>query len=194
MPRIRLPKDWEYKATRALNNLKKPGVAAACLWCGHRYRRDKYNPETETAHLLQCPEYPQEAKRKMLERKRTKPRPAPQVGIFYFVQKKLSIDTTPLAEAGRFGDFAIHERDHYQYWAQLLSSDAVPDAEYEKYPRGRVAYNTKTDKFTLLADQCILRKKRLVKTILSRMNLPARDTEVDKDSHYRCFHCLGRGR
>ncbi len=39
-------------------------------------------------------------------------RPAPKVGIVYLVGDKLWIDSTPLTEAGRFGDFAIHERDH----------------------------------------------------------------------------------
>ncbi len=121
-------------------------------------------------------------------------RPAPRVGIFYLVQKKLSIDATPLAEAERFCDFAIHERDHYQYWAQLVSSGVVPVAEYEKYPRGRVAYNEKTGRFTLLADRCILRKKSLVRTILKRMHLPVRGAQVGKDSHYRCFRCFGRSR
>ncbi len=67
MPRLRLPKDWKDLATRALSNLKTPGVAAVCFWCGHQYRRGEYNPETEAAHLLRCPDYPQDAKRRMRE-------------------------------------------------------------------------------------------------------------------------------
>lgn len=74
MPRIHLPKDWKHRATRALRNLKKPGVGAACFWCGHTYRSGEYSREAETAHLLRCPEYPQEAKRRMLESKDTKQR------------------------------------------------------------------------------------------------------------------------
>ena len=66
---------------------------------------------------------------------------APKVGIIYLVGDKLWIDATPLAEAGRFSDFAIHERDHSQYWPQLVRSGVVSVAEYEEYPRGRVAYN-----------------------------------------------------
>ena len=116
---------------------------------------------------------------------------APKVGIIYLVGDKLWIDATPLTDAGRFGDFAIHECDHYQYWAQLVSSGAVPDAEYEEHPRGRVAYNEKTGKYTLLADRCILGRKRLVRKILSRLHLPVRGTETATDSHYRCFRCLG---
>jgi hypothetical protein len=74
MPRIRLPKDWKHRATRALRNLKKPGVGAACFWCGHPYRRGEYGPEAESAHLLKCTEYPQDAKRRMQKQNDTKPK------------------------------------------------------------------------------------------------------------------------
>jgi hypothetical protein len=66
----------------------------------------------------------------------------------------------------------------------------VPDTEYQRFPRGRVSYNRQSGKFTLLADRCILSKKRLVAAILLRMNLPVRRTETGIDSLYRCFRCL----
>lgn len=69
MTRISLPKDWKSRATRALRNLKRPGVAAVCFWCGHTYRIGEYSPDAESAHLLQCPEYPQDAKRRMRKHK-----------------------------------------------------------------------------------------------------------------------------
>ena len=192
MPRIRLPKDWKSRATRALSNLKKPGVGAVCFWCGHPYRSGEYSRETESDHLLQCPEFPQDGKRRVQKCKDTKPRPAPHVGIVYFIGAKLFIDSTPVAQAGTYGDCLFHERDHYQYWAQLVGSGDVPDAEYEEHPRGRVSYNEKTGKYTLLADRCILGRKRLVSKILSGMHLPARGTETGTDGHYRCFRCLRR--
>ena len=65
MPRLKLPKDWKRKATRALNGLNKSGVAGVCFWCGHEYRIGEFSQRTETAHLLRCPQYPQEAKREM---------------------------------------------------------------------------------------------------------------------------------
>ena len=86
---------------------------------------------------------------------------------------------TPLAQAGRYGDFAIHERDHYRYWAQLARRGTVPDIEYEECLCGRVSYNEKTGKYTLLADRCILGRKSLVSKILSRMNIPVRGTKLD---------------
>lgn len=121
-------------------------------------------------------------------------RPGPKVGIVYLVGGKLWIDATPLAEAGHLGDFAIHEHDHISYWAELVKSGSVPNSEYEEYPRGRVAFDTKTGEFTLLADRCILGKKSLVRTILKRLNLPVRGTRVDTDTHYRCYRCLGHCR
>ena len=118
----------------------------------------------------------------------------PQVGIFYLVRGKLLIDATPLSKAVRYGDHLIHDGDHIKYWAELVSKGAVPDDEYEKHPRGRVAYNEKTGEYTLLADKCILGKKSLVTKIVSRLNLPVGRTKLDSDPHYRCYRCSGRSR
>ena len=71
MPRIRLPKDLKSRVTRALSSLKKPGVGAACFWCGHPYRLGEFSSEAESAHLLECPEFPQDAKRRMQKSKDT---------------------------------------------------------------------------------------------------------------------------
>jgi hypothetical protein len=152
--RIHIPKNWKRRATRALSNLNKPGVAAACFWCGHQYRIGEYRPEAEDDHLLQCPEYPQDGKLRIQKRKDTKPT-APAVGIVFLVGNKHFLDSTSLSGAGRYADHSIHERSHIKYWAELVKSGKVPDREYEEFPRGRVAYNTKRGKFTLLADQCI---------------------------------------
>jgi hypothetical protein len=191
--RVHIPKDWRRRASRALTNLNRPGVAAVCFWCGHQYRRGEYSPETETDHLLQCAEYPQDGKRRLQERTSAKST-APKVGIVYLVRDKLFIDSTPLSQAGSYGDSAIHERDHISYWAELVKSGKVPHQEYEEFPRGRVAYNTKRGKFTLLADQCILNRKGVVRKIWSRLHIPPKNTETGADFHYRCFRCLGRGR
>jgi hypothetical protein len=66
-----------------------------------------------------------------------------------------------------------------------------PDVEYGEFPRGRVIFNTKTEKFILLADRCILQKRDLVKRIMAAMELPVKKTEIDTDPHHRCYRCLG---
>jgi hypothetical protein len=117
---------------------------------------------------------------------------APSVGIIYLVRGKLLIDSTPLTHADRYGDFAIHERGHIEYWAEPVKE--VPNSEYEEFPRGRGAYDIKAGKFILLADECILRRKGIVSKILSRLQIPLEDAEINTDSHYRCFRCLGHSR
>lgn len=68
MPRIRFPKDTKSRMSRSVSNAKKPGVGAACFWCGHAYRSGEYSREAESAHLLECPEFPLETKRRMQKR------------------------------------------------------------------------------------------------------------------------------
>jgi hypothetical protein len=129
-----------------------------------------------------------------MQKQRTDTMPTePQVGIFYVVGRKLLIDSTPLSQAVQYGDHLIHDVGHIRYWAQLTGTrtGGGPTDDYEEYPRGRVAYNAKSRKYTLLADRCILRKKAIVAEIMSRMNLPLGRVKVDTDPHYRCYRCLG---
>jgi len=58
----------------------------------------------------------------------------------------------------------------------------------------REAYNTKTGGYSLFLDRCILKNKSVVNKIMSELNLPTKRTKMDADIHYRCRHCLGRGR
>jgi hypothetical protein len=129
----------------------------------------------------------------MLKWKNAEPN-SPKVGIIYLVAEELLIDSTPLAQAGRYGDFRIHERSHIDFWGELAKSGKVPNSEYEEFPRGRVAYHTKSGKFTLLADECILSQISVVSKILSQLNIPPKDIDMGTDSHYRCFRCLGHSR
>jgi hypothetical protein len=129
----------------------------------------------------------------MWQRKNAEPT-APRVGIIYLVGEELLIDSTPLDHAGRYGDFRIHERGHIDYWGELVKNGKVPNSEYEEFPRGRVAYYTKSGKFTLLADNCILSQEGIVSKIVSQLNIPPKDLEMGTDSHYWCFRCLGHSR
>jgi len=113
-----------------------------------------------------------------------------KVGIFWLVGMRLIIDTAPLSEAGNYGEFRIYEGDHVTLWDELERRGEVPQGSaYEEHPRGRVNFNTKTQRFTLFADPCILRKKGVVKKLLRLMCLPD-DTALSMDAHYRCFRCL----
>jgi hypothetical protein len=115
----------------------------------------------------------------------------PHVGIFWLLNGKLIIDSTPLDEAEPYGDHLTHSRSHIDVWEQWRLSAKVPrESEYEEFPRGRVMYNTKTQRFTLLADRCILRDKDVVSRIISELHLPGENTDKGTDEHYRCSSCL----
>ena len=109
--------------------------------------------------------------------------PEPLVGIFWLVGKHLVMDTTPLSEAGKYGDFKIHDGDHVSHWEVMEKRGEVPrDSDYEEHPRGRSNFNTKTQRFTLFADACILRKKNVVAKLMSVMHLPD-DTALSYDNN-----------
>ena len=113
----------------------------------------------------------------------------PRVGIFWLVDGTPLIDCTSLTTAEDYGDFLTYPRSHIDVWEQCRLSGKVPaESEYEEFPRGRVMYNAKTQRFTFLADRCILRDKNVVRRIMSELKLP-RNTETDTDSHYRCRAC-----
>ena len=113
-----------------------------------------------------------------------------RVGIFWLLKERLVIHGTPLSEAEPYGEFRNDPRSHEQYWGDLQRDGIVPPGmEYEEPPRGRVIYNTPNQRFTLLADRCILQNARVVGEILRRLRLP-KDTLTQTDSHYRCSRCL----
>jgi hypothetical protein len=123
--------------------------------------------------------------------KRQAPEDVPHVGIFWLLNGKLVIDSMPLGEAEPYGDHLTHPRSHIDVWEQWRLSGKVPgESEYEEFPRGRVMYNTKTQRFRLLADRCILQNQNVVKKIMSELHLHTRNTDTGTDAHYRCSACL----
>lgn len=57
-----------HKLRRALRWASRQGFGAACMWCGHAYRLGQYTLETEDAHLLECPSFPEDGKQQIRER------------------------------------------------------------------------------------------------------------------------------
>jgi hypothetical protein len=117
-------------------------------------------------------------------------RDEPHVGIFWMISGRLIIDSTPISSAEAYGDFRIHSGDHQSVWENLQLSGRVPlEMEYQEAPRGRVMFGVKTRRFTLLAEKCILRNEKVVKEIMSVMNLPSQKINIDTDGHYLCHAC-----
>src|SRR5437016_7961683 len=81
----------------------------------------------------------------------------PRVGIFWVLNGEPLIDSALLSDAEPYGDHLTHPRGHAAVWERFQQNATAPrEMEYEEAPRGRVMYNTKSRRFTLLAVKCIL--------------------------------------
>jgi hypothetical protein len=115
----------------------------------------------------------------------------PCVGIFWFFDGRLLVDSTPVSEAEPYGTAMTHATSHIDYWERLQRTGRVPsDVPYEEPARGRIVYDGREQRFRLLADQCILVRRDVVRAIMKAMRLPPGKTTEGRDEHYRCFGCL----
>ena len=113
------------------------------------------------------------------------------VGIFWMLPDgRLIVDTTPVSLAERYGRFRIHSASHIDVWERLKQANFVTqEVDYDEIPRGRIAYDVVVERYTILADQCILADTALVASLYQQFGLPEGTIE-DRDHHYRCPHCL----
>ena len=122
------------------------------------------------------------------------------LGIFWGVREgptpvRLAIDTTPLAEGERYGDFLTHPGGHYEVWEAWrhlgpagLAARGLPRAiawhEYEHFPRGRVVYHCPTARFIVYADRA-LQADAVMTRILDAFRLERAQCDIRSDAHYR---------
>jgi hypothetical protein len=67
----------------------------------------------------------------------TVPEKESTVGIFWLVGKRLIVDTTPLSQAGNYGEFKIHDGDHITFWSAMEERGEVPrNSDYEEHLAG----------------------------------------------------------
>lgn len=124
----------------------------------------------------------------------------PGVGIIWGVRDGagpllLVTDRTSLAEAEPYGDFLTHPHGHHEVWEGWrrlgpagLARRGLPPLiawhEYEHFPRGRVVFDTGTDRFTLYADRR-LREPTVLPDVLCAFGLDPVHCTVRSDPHYR---------
>ena len=119
--------------------------------------------------------------------------PEPRLGIFWLVGGKLIMESAPISAAEPYGGQLTHPRSHSELWRQHQRAGTVPaDMKYDQPPRGRVMFDTRSQRFTLLADRCILQNKNILRRIMLELKLPE-NTETDTDNRYRCCDCLRGG-
>ena len=118
-------------------------------------------------------------------------KPEACVGVFWMLpDRRLIVDTTPVSMAERYGRFRIHSASHIDVWDRLKQAKVVPEeVDYDENPRGRIGYDVVSERYTILADPCILTDRALVASLYDHFALPE-GTMEDRDPHYRCPHCL----
>jgi hypothetical protein len=117
----------------------------------------------------------------------------PSVGIFWSVNGRLVIDSVLLSEAESYGQFRNYPGGHDKTWRMFQRIGTVPrDVEYDYPPRGRVVFDTLSERFILYADRCILYNKPMLNQIRNELRLPE-NTKINLDEHYSCRAlCLRR--
>jgi hypothetical protein len=87
----------------------------------------------------------------------------------------------PFGEVPDIGGFRTLDDGHVDLWPTAAPE---PNAGYEDFPRGRVNWREADRRFLLLLDP-LLRRRIWINRIVCRFRLPAAETLVMTDSHYR---------
>ena len=106
-----------------------------------------------------------------------------QVGLFFVVNGNILFHGCSLNEAENYGDFKIFNRSHLEIWDEYYFS--LYKVEYDYFPRGRITYNKKQEKFWLYKDCCI--EKNLIEDKLIKQRY--QPIEIKEDEHYQCHLC-----
>jgi hypothetical protein len=94
--------------------------------------------------------------------------------------------------AEEYGDFLKFGPGHYEVWQRWRRARApIPSLapvirgnEHEEWPRGRVVFHRKADRFFLYADRRV-QKARILPALMATFCLPADWVMVSADPYYR---------
>lgn len=121
------------------------------------------------------------------------------VGIFWVIQEPGSLATLldhrcSLREAEAYGCMLTCPHGHYEMWEEWRRTlggvntrlkQFLRANEYEEWPRGRVVYDSESNRFTLWADRQKLQRPDLLAIIVEKFGLPADRTDAKPGRHYR---------
>lgn len=124
---------------------------------------------------------------------------AGKVGFFWMVPDRVGRDavlgeTLSLVSAEHYGESLTHPEGHYDFWTAMQRkgpawlrsrglSAVLLTTEYEDWPRGRVVFGLKSQRFTLLADRRLTTLSRIA-AISKFFNLPEGLFDIRGDGHY----------
>ena len=104
------------------------------------------------------------------------------VGIFFVVKGNLLLHNCSLDNAEKYGDFLNYPKSHMEIWDEYYYSKYKVDFDY--YPRGRIIYNEKEQKYYIYYDKCLENDIKNLGIIPEN-----KDVKLLKDYHYQCHTC-----
>ena len=108
----------------------------------------------------------------------------PQVGIFWILPEGLLAYGVAYTEGEKYGDFINTPDGHYETWGKLRKVSGRLPEDYTAYPRGRIVYRIKDQKFLVYMNIKHLKHERIKKKIIKEFRLPVGQVEFKHDSHY----------
>jgi len=113
------------------------------------------------------------------------------VGIYFFVGKEILIDTVPLSEGEKTEISIDHKGSHHAFWENLTPKNAAEkmfkSRAYDAFPRGRVLFHLKRNKFIIYRDRCLGDEQ--VRIVMGKFGLNPAECDIEYDAHYRCAGC-----
>lgn len=109
----------------------------------------------------------------------------PKVGLYFYVNRQLLLDTFDLKDSDLYGDCRIGYSSHDEVWSEKYLK--IYKKPYDYYPRGRVVFNFIENRYILYADKCIGPKG--LKDIKKAFELEDVKVTVASDQHYVCKKC-----
>ena len=113
-----------------------------------------------------------------------------KIGIYFKVENDILVETVSVEAGEPYGE-AIQYGGHYEFWEKLRPRD-LPERQfkahaYDYYPRGRVVYFPKCNKYRLYSDRCLSAED--ISMVVRMFELEGQPLEVAGDEHYRCARC-----
>jgi len=113
------------------------------------------------------------------------------VGIYFFVGMDILIEAGPLSLGEKTEISIDHKGSHHDFWESLTPNSAAEkkfkSRAYDAFPRGRVLFHLKRNKFIIYRDRCLSDDQ--IRTVMSNFGLRAEDCDFEYDAHYKCAVC-----
>jgi hypothetical protein len=105
-----------------------------------------------------------------------------QVGLFFVVGGVLLMHSCPIEDIEPYVKFINYPESHDEVWQREYAMKFGVDFDY--FPRGRIVYNIRTEKYLLYHDPCI---SDIAESL--RKLYPEGTCITALDEHYQCHSC-----